>query len=136
MVPAQPTLSSRRPPTQDGAAITCTGLAKPYRHIRAVDDLSFSVPAGRVTAFVGPNGAGKTTTIRLLLGLARPTGGSATVLGSSIEHGPAYLPRVGALIEAPALYPTLSGRRNLDVLAKLGGYPNARIDEVLERVEL
>jgi ABC-2 type transport system ATP-binding protein len=98
--------------------------------------MRFSVPAGKITAFVGPNGAGKTTTIRLLLGLTRPTSGVATVLGSSIVHPPAYLPRVGALIEAPAFYPTLSGRRNLDVLARLGGLPQERIDDMLELVGL
>jgi hypothetical protein len=73
-----------------------------------------------VSGFVGPNGAGKTTTIRMLLGLVRPGGGTARVLGQPISDPAAYLPRVGALIEAPAFYPTLSGRRNLEVLAPPG----------------
>jgi len=111
-------------------------VTKVYGDIRAVDDLRFSVPKGKITGFVGPNGAGKTTTIRLLLGLARPTSGDATVLGSSIARPYAYLHRVGALIEAPAFYPTLSGRRNLEVLATLGGLPHERIDDLLELVDL
>ncbi len=127
---------ARRRPRADVPAIECAGLTKVYGGIRAADDLRFRVPAGSVTAFVGPNGAGKTTTIRLLLGLARPTSGTATVLGSSIEHPSVYLPRVGALIEAPAFYPTLSGRRNLEVLASLGGLPRERIDDLLDQVDL
>jgi ABC-2 type transport system ATP-binding protein len=94
------------------------------------------VPPGTVVGFVGPNGAGKTTTIRMLLGLVAPTGGTASVLGMPLGRGAGYLPRVGALIEAPAFYPTLSGRRNLQVLATLGGFPNARVDAALERVGL
>src|SRR5258708_6768101 len=89
-----------------------------------------------ITGFVGPNGAGKTTTIRLLLGLIRPSEGSATVLGQTISHPRAYLPRVGALIESPAFYPSLSGRKNLEVLAQLGGHSRSRISQVLEIVGL
>jgi len=89
-----------------------------------------------VAGFVGPNGSGKTTTIRMLLALIAPSAGTGTVLGHSIGHPRDYLPRVGALIEGPAFYPTLSGRRNLQVLATLGGYPGSRIDEVLTTVGL
>ncbi|TME11451.1 MAG: ATP-binding cassette domain-containing protein [Chloroflexi bacterium] len=95
-----------------------------------------SIPAGTIAGFVGPNGAGKTTTIRLLLGLVRPSAGSATILGQLLTHPERYLPCVGALIEAPTFYPSLSGRTNLEVLAHLGDYPRSRVSQVLELVEL
>jgi ABC-2 type transport system ATP-binding protein len=117
-------------------AIRSTGLTKEYGSIRAVDGLDLDVPRGSITGFVGPNGAGKTTTIRMLLGLVRPTGGGAEVLGENVTNPAAYLSRVGSLIEGPAFHPALSGRRNLEVLASLGGYPRARVDEVLQVVGL
>jgi ABC-2 type transport system ATP-binding protein len=140
MKPAAGTTTGRRwtgaasPPSEP--AIRADRLTKAYGPIRAVQELSFAVPPGTVTGFVGPNGAGKTTTIRMLLGLVAPTDGTASVLGAPITRGAEYLPRVGALIEAPAFYPTLSGRRNLQVLATLGGFPHARVDAALERVGL
>ncbi len=94
------------------------------------------VPAGAIAGFIGPNGAGKTTTIRLLLGLVRPDAGSATVLGHSLAEPERYLPRVGALVEAPAFYPGLSGQTNLEVLARLGGHPGSLVAELLEVVGL
>ncbi|HET9052279.1 MAG TPA: ABC transporter ATP-binding protein [Candidatus Dormibacteraeota bacterium] len=120
----------------DNAALRTTGLTKRFGTRTAVDGVTFAVPRGVVCGFVGPNGSGKTTTIRMLLGLAAPSAGTAEVLGASIAHPGLYLPRVGALIEGPAFYPTLSGRRNLQVLATLGGLPHARIDEVLDVVGL
>jgi ABC-2 type transport system ATP-binding protein len=111
-------------------------LTKRYGQRAAVDRLSVEVPAGTVCGFVGPNGAGKTTTIRMLLGLVRPSSGTAEVLGQSITDPKAYLHRVGAMIEAPAFYPTLSGRRNLQVLARLSGIGDDRVDATLEEVEL
>src|SRR5260370_17000294 len=72
----------------------------------------------------------------MLLGLRRPSSGSVTVLGQTISHPRAYLPRVGALIESPAFYPSLSGRKNLEVLAQLGGHSRSRISQVLEIVGL
>ena len=117
-------------------ALRVTRLTKHFGGRAAVENLTFEVPRGVVCGFVGPNGSGKTTTIRMLLGLAAPTSGTAEVLGSSITHPGQYLASVGALIEGPAFYPTLSGRRNLRVLATLGGYPPARIEEVLEVVGL
>ena len=116
--------------------IVASKLSKRYREVLAVDDVDIDLPAGVVGGFVGPNGAGKTTTIQLLLGLVRPTSGTATVLGESIRHPERYLRRVGALIESPSFYPALSGRRNLEVLTRLGRLDAARIDEVLEQVEL
>lgn len=117
-------------------AIETHGLRKHFGQRKAVDGLTISIPAGTIAGFVGPNGAGKTTTIRLLLGLVRPSAGSATILGQPLTHPERYLPRVGALVEAPAFYPSLSGRTNLEVLARLGGYPRSRIGQLLELVEL
>jgi ABC-2 type transport system ATP-binding protein len=117
-------------------AIETAGLSKHFGQRRAVDDLTITIPAGTIAGFIGPNGAGKTTAIRLLLGLVRPTAGSATILGRPVTDPRSYLPRVGALIEAPAFYPSLSGRTNLEVLARLAGDSHARVDEVLELVEL
>lgn len=117
-------------------AIEAVGLTKRYGRRTAVDGLDLQVPAGSISGFVGPNGAGKTTTIRMLLGLAKPTSGGARVLGVPLEQHKEYLNRVGALIDGPTFYPTLSGRENLAVLAKLSGIPARRIDEVLQRVGL
>ena len=117
-------------------ALETAGLSKRYAERFAVDHLDISLPSGVVSGFVGPNGAGKTTTILMLLGLVRPTEGTAQVLGHPITDPAAYLPRVGALIEAPLFYPTLSGRRNLEVLTRLGRLDRARIDQVLDQVEL
>lgn len=117
-------------------AIETSNLSKRFGQRKAVDGLTISIPAGTIAGFVGPNGAGKTTTIRLLLGLLRPDEGSATILGKSLTDSRSYLPRVGALIEAPAFYPGLSGRTNLEVLARLGGYPRSRVSQVLELVEM
>jgi len=96
------------------------------------------VRRGEVFGFLGPNGAGKTTTIRMALGLIRPTAGWVEVLGRDVQrHRADVLPRVGALVETPALYPYLSGRSNLRAFAHmLGGVPDARLDEVLDLVGL
>jgi ABC-2 type transport system ATP-binding protein len=89
-----------------------------------------------VAGFIGPNGAGKTTTMAMLLGLVRPSAGTATVLGASIEEPARYLHRVGALIEAPSFWPGLTGVENLRALAILGGHDETRIPEVLTLVGL
>jgi ABC-2 type transport system ATP-binding protein len=120
-----------RPP-----ALVADGLTKRYGRRAAVDNLSFEVPVGAVAGFIGPNGAGKTTTMAMLLGLVRPTGGGATVLGSSLDDPASYLGRVGALIETPAFWPGLTGTENLSVLAKLSGHDPGRIVEVLDLVGL
>jgi ABC-2 type transport system ATP-binding protein len=125
------------PGSASGAfAIETHGLSKHFGKRIAVDGLTISVPTGTIAGFIGPNGAGKTTTIRLLLGLVRPDAGSATILGQPLTNLLGYLPRVGALIEAPAFYPSLSARTNLEVLARLGNYPTSRVREVLDLVEL
>ncbi len=88
----------------------------------AVDHVDLTVRAGEIYGFLGPNGAGKTTTLRMLLGLVRPTSGTATVLGEP-AGSPAALARTGSMIEGPAFYPYLSGRDNLRVVARLAGVP-------------
>jgi ABC-2 type transport system ATP-binding protein len=112
------------------------GLTKRYGSRAAVDGLDMEVPRGVVAGFIGANGAGKTTTLRMLLGLVRPTEGTATVLGHDLREASSYLPKVGALIESPAFYAGLSGERNLRVQTTLGGLPDRRIPEVLEIVGL
>jgi ABC-2 type transport system ATP-binding protein len=118
------------------AAIHIEDLTKKFGTLTAVDGLTVDVPRGGVVGLLGPNGAGKSTTIRMLLGLIKPSSGSATVLGESIQHPAAYIEHVGALIEAPAFYPKLTGEANLRTLAALEGQPRTRIDEVLEIVGL
>jgi ABC-2 type transport system ATP-binding protein len=117
-------------------AIRTRQLTKTYGTRNAVDRMNLEVPMGVVAGFVGPNGAGKTTTIRMLLALIRPTSGSVEVLGVSSGNPSGYLPRVGALIEGPAFYPTMSARRNLEILAALARIDNARIDPLLKQVGL
>jgi ABC-2 type transport system ATP-binding protein len=117
-------------------AISLDALTKTYGDRKAVDALTFGVPTGSVCGFIGPNGAGKTTTLRMLLGLIRPSSGTATVLGQTIDDPARYIHRVGAMIEGPAFYPTLSGRRNLQVLAALGGIDDVRVDELLATVSM
>ncbi len=127
-------------PPQQGMSqdllIETRNLTKRYgSRIVAVDNLNLHVRRGEVYGFLGPNGAGKTTTLRMLLGLIRPTAGTARVLGQ--EPGlPQGLARVGALVESPAFYPYLSGRDNLRVLARYCGADEARIADALAQVEL
>jgi len=110
-------------------------ITKSYGDNVAVDHLNLRVRRGEVYGFLGPNGAGKTTTLRLLLGLARPTSGGASVLGRA-PGSSVSIARIGALIESPGFYPGLSGRDNLRVLAHHSGTPRQRIDSVLEEVGL
>ena len=122
--------------TSADSAIRTSGLTKRYGPRTVVDRLDISVPTGVIAGFVGPNGSGKTTTLRMLLGLVRPTAGTARVLDAPLGDPERYLPRVGALIESPAFYPGLSGERNLAVQAVLSGLDPGRIPAVLERVGL
>jgi ABC-2 type transport system ATP-binding protein len=118
-------------------AIQTESLTKRYGERVAVDGLTLQVAQGEVFGLLGPNGAGKTTTIAMLLGLVRPTAGRALVLGHDMQREPAAaLDRIGAMIEAPAFYPYLSGYDNLLVLALAGGLPKARIGAALDAVEL
>lgn len=123
-------------------AVTSTGLTKHFHKRPAVDGIDLAVPSGSVYGFLGPNGSGKTTTIRMLLGLVMPTAGTATVLGHSVPaEVSGALPRVGALVEGPAMHGHLSGRANLGRLdmADATADPRTRrvrIGEALERVGL
>lgn len=112
------------------------GLTRKFGRLVAVADLTVSLPAGEVIGLVGPNGSGKSTLIRMLLGLIRPSSGSAQVLGSSIAQPQGYADSVGALIEKPALLPGLSARSNLLSVARLRGLDPSRVDEVLDAVGL
>lgn len=127
------------PVTHSGEVILRTrNLTKRYGERMAVNDLSLEGRRGDVLGFLGPNGAGKTTTIRMLLGLIRPTAGSAEILGMAVGREWARaLPHVGALVEQPALYSWLSGRENLRAIGDaLGGATERQIDETLELVGL
>src|ERR1700716_4517422 len=119
-------------------ALRAIALSKAYGKRLAVDQLDLQVDRGELFGFLGPNGAGKTTTIRMALGLIAPTEGSVEILGLEVRsHRAQVLPRVGALVESPALYGYLSGRDNLRAVGDLlGGAGEKRIDEVLEIVSL
>src|ERR1035437_3833007 len=119
-------------------AFRAIALSKAYGKRLAVDHLDLQVDRGELFGFLGPNGAGKTTTIRMALGLIAPTGGSVEILGQEVRsHRAQVLPRVGALVESPALYGYLSGRDDLRAVGNLlGGASEKRIDEVLEIVSL
>jgi len=116
--------------------IDVTSLTKRFGETLAVDDLSFRVEPARVTGFLGPNGAGKTTTMRAVLGLVRPTSGSATVLGRRFRDLDEPAHRVGAVLEATSFHPGRSGRNHLRVIATEAGIPFARVEDVLALVEL
>ncbi len=123
----------------DTTAIRVSGLHKQFgrgkRQVKAVQNLELEVKAGQVYGFLGPNGAGKTTTIRMLLDLIRPTSGTAMLFGESVQRNPAVLKRVGALVEGATFYPYLTGRKNLEVLARSGGYYDPkRIQSIIEQV--
>ncbi|MFP5336184.1 MAG: ABC transporter ATP-binding protein [Actinomycetes bacterium] len=120
----------------DPGLVEIQGLSKRFGSVQAVDDLTFTVEPGRVTGFLGPNGAGKTTTLRMLLGLVRPTAGTATIGGRAYADLPAPQRTVGALLEASDVHPGRSGRDHLRVLALTAGASRARIDELLALVGL
>jgi ABC-2 type transport system ATP-binding protein len=111
-------------------------FSKRYGKTLAVDDLSFAVEAGRVTGFLGPNGSGKTTTMRALLGLLRPSRGEALVEGRPPVAMTDPLRTIGAALEATAFHPGRSGRNHLRTLAAAAKIPRARVEQVLEMVEL
>ncbi|MEX1022342.1 MAG: ABC transporter ATP-binding protein [Dehalococcoidia bacterium] len=116
--------------------IEVNDVTKRYGETVAVDHLSFAVQPGIVTGFLGPNGAGKTTTMRMILGLDRPTSGSVTVSGRSYQDLPAPMHEVGALLEAKAMQGGRTARQHLRWIARAGGLPADRVDEVLEAVGL
>jgi ABC-type multidrug transport system ATPase subunit len=113
-------------------AIRCRGLTKRYGGRAVVDALDLEVEQGELFGFLGPNGSGKTTTTRLLLGLIRPDGGEAWLLGSRVPC-PQRLREIGAMVEEPAFYPWMSGRRNLALIADEGGALSGRaVGDALE----
>ena len=119
----------------DDTVVRTHELTKRYGDRLAADRVSLTVRRGEVYGFLGPNGAGKTTTLRMILGLIRPTSGSAQVLGRPAGTAEVTA-RLGALIEGPGFYPYLSGRDNLRVMTRYRGLPESAVDEALERVDL
>ena len=132
-----PTAGAARPRSGE-VVLSLQHLTKQYKQRLAVNDLSLNVQRGDIFGFLGPNGAGKTTTIRMIFGLITPTSGTIEILGQdAATHRAHVLPRVGALIETPALYLYLSGIDNLRVFASaLGGVPKSRYDYILGLVGL
>jgi ABC-2 type transport system ATP-binding protein len=117
--------------------IETRGLTRRFGAQVAVDDLNLLVPAAGVYGFLGPNGAGKTTAIRMLLGLIRPDAGEVRLFGRPVRSSHRELmSRVGALVEAPSLYPHLTGRENLEVTRRLLGSPRNLIDLALDTVRM
>ncbi|MCX5244363.1 ABC transporter ATP-binding protein [Streptomyces sp. NBC_00201] len=116
--------------------IDVDNLTKEYGTRRAVDHLTFTVHPGKVTGFLGPNGAGKSTTMRLVLGLDRPTSGTATVGGRAYATLREPLRHVGALLDADAAHGSRTGRDQLRVLAASNRIPRRRVDEVLAQAGL
>ena len=116
--------------------IEARDLTKRYGEKLAVDHLSFTVEAGRVTGFLGPNGAGKSTTMRLILGLDHPQSGTATIDGRRYADLAQPLRTVGALLEARSMHPGRSAYNHLLFLAQTQGLPRSRVDQVLDLVGL
>ena len=109
-------------------------LCKYFKKQKAVDNVSITVRENSIYGLLGPNGAGKSTTLKMITGMLRPTNGK--VLFNGHDWTRKDLEQIGALIETPPLYDNLSAAENLEVRAKLLGVPKARIDEVLEIVDL
>lgn len=123
------------PPTGTAPAVWAASLTRLYDGVAVVDAIDLEVRRGECFALLGPNGAGKTTTLRMLLGLVRPTAGSARVL-DALPGAPEGLARLGTLVEEPAFYPYLSGHDNLRVLARYADADEGRISDVLDIVAL
>ncbi len=120
----------------EAGVVEVHGLSKRFGAVRAVDDLSFSVAPGRVTGFLGPNGAGKTTTLRLMLGLATPDAGTATIGGRDYAQIPQPARHIGAALESASINPGRTARDHLRVYAPQIGVDDQRCDEVLATVGL
>lgn len=116
--------------------IEVEGLTKHYGKVRAVEDLSFSIEPGHVTGFLGPNGAGKSTTMRMILGLDKPTSGTALINGTPYRELDRPLHRVGALLDATARHPNRTAYQHLHWIAASNGISRNRVDEVLGIVGL
>ncbi|WP_225842294.1 ABC transporter ATP-binding protein [Streptomyces albus] len=116
--------------------LTLRGLTKKYGAKTAVDDLSLEVVPGRITGFLGPNGAGKSTTMRMIMGLDRPTRGTALVGGKPYAELTHPLRVVGALLDARAAHPRRTAHAHLLAMARSNGIPARRVPEVLDAVGL
>jgi len=119
-----------------GPGVEVRGLTKTFGRVTAVDEMSFTAPAGKVTGFLGPNGSGKTTTLRMVLGLVRPDAGEAVIGGVRYDRLVQPRRRVGALLEATGFHPGRRARDHLRVLASAAQIPDRRVDEVLDQVDL
>ncbi|MFN3950594.1 ABC transporter ATP-binding protein [Microbacterium sp.] len=120
----------------DGQVLELAGLTKRFGAVSAVDDLTARIEPGQVTGFLGPNGAGKTTSLRMLLGLVRPTSGTATIGGRAFADLDSPLQTVGAALEASSFHPGRSAANHLKVYARAASLPATRVDEVLGLVGL
>ncbi|MBT3378951.1 MAG: ABC transporter ATP-binding protein [Lentisphaerae bacterium] len=119
-------------------ALTLTGLTKTFGRHRAVDDVTLDVNQGEMVGFLGPNGAGKSTTLYMITRLVRPTAGSIHVFGHDVRRSPVEaLRHIGALVETPSFYGYLSGRRNLELVARVYGIRDrTAVDEILAQIGL
>lgn len=118
------------------AAIEFVDLAKKYGKVRSVRKLTASIAEGKITGLLGPNGAGKSTSLRCLLGLAKPTSGSAKILGVHYKDLVNPLSQIGAVLDSRGFHGGLTGRQNLRVMAATAKIPDTRVDEVLKLVDL
>ncbi|MBD0706877.1 MULTISPECIES: ATP-binding cassette domain-containing protein [unclassified Streptomyces] len=118
------------------AVVEFHSVTKRFGGVSAVEDLSFTVRPGRIVGILGRNGAGKSTSLRVLLGLARPTEGSATVFGQAYQDLPHAARRIGVSMDSIGPTPGTTGRRDLSVWARTLGLPPARVDEVIDLVDL
>ena len=116
--------------------ITVESVTKTYGTFTAVDDISFTAHAGRVTGFLGPNGAGKSTTMRIIVGLTRATAGTVTVSGRSYVDLPNPGLEVGVLLDASAQHAGRTGKETLTIASRFMGLPRGRVEEMLELVSL
>jgi ABC-2 type transport system ATP-binding protein len=132
----RPKLDAMRAQTTATPAITVEGLTKRYGRRTVVDDLTFTVRPGAVTGFFGPNGAGKTTALKAIVGLARPSAGTVSVLGAPVAATVPDARRIGVAIEPCGAHPARSARTHLRALALSAGLPRHRVEEVLETAEL
>lgn len=137
MTPTDPVTARPNTKSADGAlALEIDHLTKRYGNNTVVDDLSFTVPPGRVTGFLGPNGSGKSTTMKIMLDLASATRGRATIGGLRYRDLADPIRTVGAMIESDAFHPGRSGRNHLRILADATGIAQRRVEEILEQVDL
>ena len=116
--------------------ITVEGVTRKYGSFTAVDDVSFTAQAGRVTGFLGPNGAGKSTTMRIMVGLTRATSGTVTISGRHYVDLPNPGLEVGVLLDASAQHAGRTGREILTIAQQYMGLPRSRVEEMLEVVSL